>query len=101
MINGLLTLRGVWDKVRTEPSVRFMANALTFYGMSTFEGPLLSIKSVSAIAHFTDWIPGHVHAGTIGWNYMLIAGVLFYMVPKLWNSELYSKKLAHTQFVLL
>ena len=98
MINGLLTLRGVWDKVRTEPSVRFMANALTFYGMSTFEGPLLSIKSVSAIAHFTDWIPGHVHAGTIGWNYMLIAGVLFYMVPKLWNSELYSKKLAHTQF---
>lgn len=98
MINGLLTLRGVWDKVRTEPSVRFMATALTFYGMSTFEGPLLSIKSVNAIAHFTDWIPGHVHAGTIGWNYMLIAGVLFYMVPKLWNSELYSKKLAHTQF---
>ncbi len=98
MINGLLTLRGVWDKVRTEPSVRFMATAVTFYGMSTFEGPLLSIKSVNAIAHFTDWIPGHVHAGTIGWNYMLVAGVLFYMVPKLWNSELYSKKLAHTQF---
>ncbi len=98
MINGLMTLRGVWDKVRTEPSVRFMATALTFYGMATFEGPLLSIKSVNAIAHFTDWIPGHVHAGTIGWNYMLISGVLFYLVPKLWNSELYSKKLAHTQF---
>lgn len=98
MINGLLTLRGVWDKVRTEPSVRFMATALTFYGMSTFEGPLLSIKSINAIAHFTDWIPGHVHSGTIGWNYMLISGILFYLVPKLWNSELYSKKLAHTQF---
>lgn len=100
MINGLMTLRGVWGKVRTEPSVRFMATALTFYGMATFEGPLLSIKSVNAIAHFTDWIPGHVHAGTIGWNYMLIAGILFYLVPKLWNTELYSKKLAHQQFWL-
>lgn len=100
MINGLMTLRGVWSKVRTEPSVRFMATALTFYGMATFEGPLLSIKSVNAIAHFTDWIPGHVHAGTIGWNYMLIAGILFYLVPKLWNTELYSKKMAHQQFWL-
>lgn len=100
MINGLLTLRGVWSKVRTEPSVRFMAASLTFYGMSTFEGPLLSIKSVNAIAHFTDWIPGHVHSGTIGWNYFLISGILFYLVPKLWNTELYSKKLAHRQFWL-
>ncbi len=100
MINGLMTLRGVWNKVRTEPGLRFMATSLTFYGMSTFEGPLLSIKSVNAIAHFTDWIPGHVHSGTIGWNYMLIAGILFYLVPKLWNTELYSKKLAHTQFWL-
>ncbi|MFL5785923.1 MAG: cytochrome-c oxidase, cbb3-type subunit II, partial [Bacteriovoracaceae bacterium] len=98
MINGLLTLRGVWSKVRTEPSVRFMAASLTFYGMATFEGPLLSIKSVNAIAHFTDWIPGHVHAGTIGWNYLIIAGILFYLVPKLWNTELYSKKLANQQF---
>jgi cytochrome c oxidase cbb3-type subunit I/II len=100
MINGLLTLRGVWDKVRTDPGLRFMATAVTFYGMSTFEGPLLSIKSVNSIAHFTDWVPGHVHSGTIGWNYMLIAGILFYLVPKLWNSELYSKKLAHAQFWL-
>lgn len=98
MINGLLTLRGVWNKVRTEPGLRFMATSLTFYGMATFEGPLLSIKSVNAIAHFTDWIPGHVHAGTIGWNYMLIAGVLFYLVPKLWKTELYSKSLANIQF---
>lgn len=100
MINGLMTLRGVWSKVRSEPGLRFMATSLTFYGMSTFEGPLLSIKSVNAIAHFTDWIPGHVHSGTIGWNYMLISGILFYLVPKLWNTELYSKKLAHRQFWL-
>ncbi len=100
MINGLMTLRGVWNKVRTEPGLRFMATSLTFYGMSTFEGPLLSIKSINAIAHFTDWIPGHVHSGTIGWNYMLVAGILFYLVPKLWNTELYSKKLAHAQFWL-
>ncbi len=100
MINGLMTLRGVWNKVRSEPGLRFMATSLTFYGMSTFEGPLLSIKSVNAIAHFTDWIPGHVHSGTIGWNYMLISGILFYLVPKLWNTELFSKKLANIQFWL-
>ena len=100
MINGLMTLRGVWGKVRTEPGLKFMAMALTFYGMSTFEGPLLSIKSVNAIAHFTDWIPGHVHSGTIGWNYMLIAGILFFLVEKLWNTKLYSKSLANWQFWL-
>jgi cytochrome c oxidase cbb3-type subunit I/II len=98
MINGLLTLRGVWDKVRTDPVLRFMALALTFYGMSTFEGPLLSIKSVNAIAHFTDWIPGHVHSGTIGWNYLIVAGILYFLVPKLWNSKIYSLKLANIQF---
>ena len=92
MINGLLTLRGVWHKVLSDPILKFMALALTFYGMATFEGPLLSIKSVNAIGHFTDWIPGHVHAGTIGWNYLLIAGILYYLVTKLWNTEIYSKK---------
>lgn len=97
MINGLLTLRGVWDKVRTDPVLKLMALALTFYGMATFEGPLLSIKSVSAIAHFTDWIPGHVHAGTIGWNYLIISGILYYMVPRLWNTKIHSLKLANTQ----
>ncbi len=100
MINGLLTLRGVWNKVRTDPVLKLMATAVTFYGMSTFEGPLLSIKSVNAIAHYTDWIPGHVHAGTIGWNYMLTAGVLYFLVTKLWRTEIYSKKLAETQFWL-
>jgi len=98
MINGLMTLRGVWNKVRTEPILKFMALALTFYGMSTFEGPLLSIKSVNSIGHFTDWIPGHVHAGTIGWNYLITAGILYYLVQKLWNTEMYSKKLANAQF---
>lgn len=98
MINGLMTLRGVWDKVRTDPVLKFMAMALTFYGMSTFEGPLLSIKSVNAIAHFTDWIPGHVHAGTIGWNYMFIAGMLYFLVPKLWKTKIYSTALANAQF---
>jgi cytochrome c oxidase cbb3-type subunit I/II len=100
MINGLLTLRGVWHKVREEPTLKFMALAVTFYGMSTFEGPLMSIKSVNMIAHFTDWVPGHVHSGTIGWNYMLTAGMLYFLVSKLWNTEIYSKKIATYQFWL-
>ncbi len=98
MINGLLTLRGAWDRVRKEPILKFLATSVTFYGMSTFEGPLLSIKSVNSLAHFTDWIVGHVHSGTIGWNYMIISGMLYYMVPKLWNTKLYSNKLANMQF---
>ncbi len=98
MINGLLTLRGVWDKVRTDPVLKFMATGVTFYGMATFEGPLLSIKSVNYLGHFTDWIVGHVHAGTIGWNYMMISGVLYYLVPKIYKTKLYSIKMATAQF---
>ena len=98
MINGLLTLRGCWDKVRTDPVLKFMATALTFYGMATFEGPLLSIKSVSAIAHYTDWIIAHVHGGTLGWNGFLTFGMLYYLVPKLFKTELYSKRLANIHF---
>jgi cytochrome c oxidase cbb3-type subunit I/II len=98
MINGLLTLRGCWDKVRTEPVLKFMATALTFYGMATFEGPLLSIKSVSAIAHYSDWIIAHVHGGTLGWNGFLTFGMLYYLIPKLYKTELYSKKLADLHF---
>lgn len=98
MINGLLTLRGAWDKVRTEPTLKFLAASVTFYGMATFEGPLLSIKSINYLAHFTDWIIGHVHSGTIGWNYFMIAGISLYLVPKLWNTTLYSKSLANKQF---
>jgi cytochrome c oxidase cbb3-type subunit I/II len=98
MINGLLTLRGAWDRVRREPILKFMATGITFYGMSTFEGPLLAIKSVNSLAHFTDWIVGHVHSGTIGWNYMMTAGMLYYMVPRLWKSKLYSIPMANFQF---
>ena len=98
MINGLLTLRGAWDKLRTEPVVKFMVVAITFYGMSTFEGPLLSIKSVSALGHYTDWIIAHVHGGALGWNGFLAFGMAYYLIPKLWKTELYSKKLAETHF---
>ncbi len=97
MINGLLTLRGAWDRVRREPILKFFATSLTFYGMSTFEGPLLSINSVSALGHYTDWIIGHVHAGGIGWNYFFAAGMLYYLIPKLWKTEIYSVKLGNIQ----
>lgn len=100
MINGLLTFKGRWSQVRTEPIWKFFIAALTFYGMATFEGPLLSIKSVSALGHYTDWIIGHVHGGALGWNGFLIFGMLYYLVPKLWNTELYSKKLAEQHFWL-
>ncbi len=98
MINGLLTLRGSWDKVRTEPVLKFMVVAITFYGMATFEGPLLSIKSVSAIGHYTDWIIAHVHGGTLGWNGFLTFGMIYYLIPKLYRTELYSKRLANMHF---
>ncbi len=100
MINGLLTMRGAWGRVFNEPVLKFMAAALTFYGLSTFEGPLLSIKSVNHIAHFTDWIVGHVHSGTIGWNYFLVAAMLLYLVPILYQTKLYSQRLANWQFWL-
>ncbi len=98
MINGLLTLRGAWDRVRREPILKFFATSVTFYGMSTFEGPLLSIKSVNALGHYTDWIIGHVHGGGIGWNYFMAAGILYYMIPKLWKTKIYSDKLGNIQF---
>lgn len=98
MINGLMTLRGAWDRVRRDPVLKFLAASITFYGMATFEGPLLSIKSVNYLAHFTDWIVGHVHSGTIGWNYMMICGILYFLVPKLWKTPLYSVRLANAHF---
>lgn len=98
MINGLLTLRGVWHLLRTDPTVKFLVTAVTFYGMTTFEGPLLSIKSVSSLAHYTDWIIGHVHGGALGWNGMLAFGMAYYLVPRLWRTELHSVKLANWHF---
>lgn len=100
MLNGLFTLRGAWDKVREDPVLKFFVVAVTCYGMSTFEGPMMSIKSVNAIAHFTDWIIGHVHIGGLGWNGFMAFGMLYYLVPKLWNTELHSKKLATNHFWL-
>ncbi|KKO93017.1 bifunctional cbb3-type cytochrome c oxidase subunit I/II [Sphingobacterium sp. Ag1] len=98
MINGLLTLRGAWDKVRTEPMLKFMVVALTCYGMATFEGPMLSLKQVNAIAHFTDWIVAHVHVGALGWNGFMTFGILYWLIPRIYKTELYSKKLASTHF---
>ena len=98
MLNGLLTLRGAWHKLRTEPVLKFFAAAVTFYGMATFEGPLLSIRSVNALAHYTDWIIGHVHAGALGWNGFMAAGMIYWLVPRLWNKPLYSNSLANVHF---
>ncbi len=98
MINGLFTMRGAWDKVRADPVLKFFAAALTFYGMATFEGPLLSIKSVSSLGHYTDWIIGHVHGGALGWNGFMAAGMLYWMVPRLYGVQLYSKRLADAHF---
>jgi len=98
MLNGLLTLRGAWHKLRTDPVLKFMAAAVTFYGMATFEGPLLSIKSVNALAHYTDWIIGHVHAGALGWNGFMAAGMIYWLLPRLWNKPLYSVSLANLHF---
>jgi cytochrome c oxidase cbb3-type subunit I/II len=100
MINGLLTLRGAWDKLRTDPVLKFFAAAVTFYGMATFEGPLLSIKSVSALAHYTDWIVAHVHAGALGWNGFMAAGMFYWLVPRLYGTTLYSRTLANQHFYI-
>jgi cytochrome c oxidase cbb3-type subunit I/II len=100
MLNGLFTMRGAWDKLRTDPVVKFYAAAITFYGMATFEGPLLSIKSVNALAHYSDWIIGHVHSGTLGWNGLMAAGMIYWLLPRLWKRELYSQQLANVHFYL-
>jgi len=98
MLNGLLTLRGAWDKVRTDPVLKFLAAGVTFYGMATFEGPLLAIRSVNALAHYTDWIIGHVHAGTLGWNGFMAAGMTYWLLPRLWSKPLHSTGLANLHF---
>ncbi len=98
MINGLLTLRGAWDKVRVDPVLKFMVVAITGYGMATFEGPVLSLKNVNAIAHFSDWIIAHVHVGALAWNGFLTFGMIYWMVPKLFKTTLWSTKLANAHF---
>ncbi|HPF95774.1 MAG: cytochrome-c oxidase, cbb3-type subunit I [Flavobacteriaceae bacterium] len=98
MINGLLTLRGAWDKVRVDPVLKFMVVAITGYGMATFEGPTLSLKNVNAIAHFTDWVIAHVHVGALAWNGFLAFGMIYWLVPRLFKTPLHSVKLANFHF---
>jgi len=100
MINGLLTLRGAWHLLRTDPVIKFLIAGVTFYGMATFEGPLLSIKAVSALGHYTDWIIGHVHTGALGWNGLMAAGMIYWLVPRLWGRPLHSLKMADAHFWL-
>ncbi len=98
MLNGLLTLRGAWDRVRQDPVLKFLVVAVTAYGMATFEGPMLSVKSVNAISHYTDWTIGHVHVGALGWNGFLTFGVLYWLLPRIYGTQLYSTRLANNHF---
>jgi cytochrome c oxidase cbb3-type subunit I/II len=98
MLNGLLTLRGAWHRLRTDPVLKFLAAGVTFYGMSTFEGPLMAIKSVNALSHYSDWTIGHVHGGTLGWNGLMAAGMFYWLAPRLWNTKLHSESMANMHF---
>ncbi len=101
MINGLMTLNGAWDKIRTDPIIRMMVMALAFYGMSTFEGPMMSVKAVNSLSHYTDWTIGHVHSGALGWNGMITFASLYYLVPRLWSRpRLYSLRMVNWHFWL-
>ena len=99
MINGVMTLSGAWHKLRTDPILRFLIVALSFYGMATFEGPMMSIKTVNALSHYTDWTVGHVHAGALGWVGLITMGSLYYLIPRLWGrTEMHSTKAIELHF---
>ncbi|MCB1866037.1 MAG: cytochrome-c oxidase, cbb3-type subunit I [Chromatiales bacterium] len=98
MINGIMTLSGAWEKLRKDPILKFLIVSVSFYGMATFEGPMMSIKTVNSLSHYTDWTIGHVHAGALGWNGFISIGALYYLIPKLFNKPLYSMKLVETHF---
>ncbi len=98
MINGLLTLRGAWDKLRTDPVLKFMVVGITFYGMSTFEGPMMSVRSVNALSHYTDYTIGHVHSGALGWNGFIAFAMIYYLLPRLWKVPVWSQKLVAAHF---
>ncbi len=98
MINGLMTLSGAWDKLRTDPVLRMLVVSVAFYGMSTFEGPTMAIKVVNSLSHYTDWTVGHVHSGALGWVGFVSFGALYCLIPWLWNRELYSLKLVNWHF---
>ena len=99
MINGIMTLSGAWDKLRTDPVLRFLVVSVAFYGMSTFEGPVMSIKPVNALSHYTDWTIGHVHSGALGWVAFVSFGAMYFLVPHLWHrKQLYSMRLVSYHF---
>ncbi len=98
MINGIMTLSGAWEKLRTDPVLRFLIVSVSFYGMSTFEGPMMSIKTVNALSHYTDWTIGHVHSGALGWVALVSLGALYYLIPRLFDREIYSLKLVEYHF---
>jgi cytochrome c oxidase cbb3-type subunit 1 len=100
MINGIMTLSGAWEKLRTDPIMLFLITALSFYGMSTFEGPLMSLKSVNALSHYTDWTIGHVHSGALGWVAMISFGSFYHMIPRLYDTRIYSTRLIYVHFWL-
>jgi len=98
MINGIMTLSGAWEKLRDDPILKFLIVSISFYGMATFEGPMMAIKTVNALSHYTDWTIGHVHSGTLGWVGMITIGSMYYLIPKLFGTKIYSKKLIETHF---
>jgi cbb3-type cytochrome c oxidase subunit I len=100
MLNGLLTLKGAWERLRTDPILKFMVVAVSFYGMSTFEGPMMSIRSVNGLAHFTNWVIGHVHSGALGWVGMISFGMIYWLIPRLYGRELWNEKWATYHFWL-
>ena len=100
MINGIMTLSGAWEKLRTDPIMRFLIVSLSFYGMSTFEGPMMSLKDVNALSHYTDWTIGHVHSGALGWVAMITFGAMYHLVPRLWNTQIHNPKLINVHFWL-
>jgi cytochrome c oxidase cbb3-type subunit 1 len=100
MINGIMTLSGAWQRLRTDPVLKFLIVSLSFYGMSTFEGPMMSIRTVNALSHYTDWTVGHVHSGALGWVGLISIGSLYFLIPRLFGRDLYSSKLAETHFWL-
>lgn len=100
MINGIMTLSGAWDKLRTDPIMLFLITSLSFYGMSTFEGPMMALKSVNALSHYTDWTVGHVHSGALGWVAMVSFGSMYHMIPRLYDTKLYSERLVYVHFFL-
>jgi len=98
MVNGIMTLSGAWEKLRTDPILKFLVVSISFYGMSTFEGPMMSIKTVNALSHYTDWTIGHVHSGALGWVGMISIGATYFLIPRLFGREMYSKRLIETHF---